>query len=355
MEKQYEHFDLQRLNDINIVEVARQLYLPVRRDGVNYVTNCLWHDDEHPSLVLYNKQGNQHCHCYSCNEHHSVIDLAMKAGGWTFKESCEWLSRQFGISTTSTGYVPQPKRQLPNTKPIELLYIPMEMVDRMVSTESSLCRCLMHMARGKDALWTPETVEWQVEEYRLGCYALGDNDDYTVFPSIDSQGKVCNLKIQHYDTDPSSARFCHDDKGQSYWLASMWIKQNLLSGKKEQYRTNCLFGEHLLQRYPGTTVALVESPKNALFGALAYPDMLWLATGNKNNLSRQVLQALQGRDVLVIPDRDAIDSWSVTIQGMGDLANFTVSDFCEHHAPENELKFDIADYLQAQVSSKEDC
>ena len=79
MEKQYEHFDLQRLNDINIVEVARQLDLPVRRDGVNYVTNCLWHDDEHPSLVLYNKQGNQHCHCYSCNEHHSVIDLAMKA------------------------------------------------------------------------------------------------------------------------------------------------------------------------------------------------------------------------------------------------------------------------------------
>ena len=31
---------------------------------------------------------------------------------------------------------------------------------------------------------------------------------------------------------------------------------------------------------------------------------------------------------------------------MADLANFIVVDICEHKAPEGELKFDIADYLQ---------
>ena len=31
---------------------------------------------------------------------------------------------------------------------------------------------------------------------------------------------------------------------------------------------------------------------------------------------------------------------------MADLANFTVSDFCRRMAPDDQPKFDIADYLQ---------
>jgi len=34
---------------------------------------------------------------------------------------------------------------------------------------------------------------------------------------------------------------------------------------------------------------------------------------------------------------------------MSDLANFTVSDFCQRMAPEGQPKFDIADYLQQQL------
>lgn len=348
MNKQYEHYDDHRLNDLNIIEVARRLNIKLYRAGVDYKTNCLWHEDQHPSLILYNRAGNQHCHCYTCGAHHSVIDLVMTVGEWSFKEACQWLSNEFGIGTTTVSYIPQPKRR-PEVKPEEPIYsyIPVEMVDRMVSTESSLCRCLMLMAHTKDALWKPEAVEWQIEEYRMGCHALWDFDDYTVFPSIDRLGRVCNLKVQHYDANPQSPRFGHDDKGQSYWLASMWVKQKLLP-ENTKYRCDCLFGEHLLSRYPDTTVALVESPKNAIFGALAFPEMIWLASGNKTNLKRSVLQPLCGRDVIVFPDCDAVDEWTTIIQGMTDLANFTVSDFCQRHAPEGQPKFDIADYLQAQ-------
>ena len=96
-------------------------------------------------------------------------------------------------------------------------------------------------------------------------------------------------------------------------------------------------------------MALVESPKNALFGALAFPHLVWVAAGNKGMLKRGVLQPLQGRDVMVIPDCDAVGEWTVAISKMADLANFIVSDFCQRHAPEGQPKFDIADYLCQQL------
>ena len=58
---------------------------------------------------------------------------------------------------------------------------------------------------------------------------------------------------------------------------------------------------------------------------------------------------LQGRDVIVIPDGDAVEEWTAAIATMTDIANFTVSDFCRLMAPEGEPKYDIADYLQQHV------
>ena len=43
-----------------------------------------------------------------------------------------------------------------------------------------------------------------------------------------------------------------------------------------------------------------------------------------------------------------IAEWTGIIDGMADLANFTMSDFCRRMAPEGQPKFDIADYLQEQ-------
>ena len=229
-QQQYEHYDGHRLNELNIVEVARRLNIKLHRAGVNFKTNCLWHPDKNPSLVLYNKPGNQHCHCYTCGAHHSVIDLAMEAGGWTFKDACQWLSQEFGIGTTQSWRsmsAPQQRNTEPTQDP-DYHYIPMEMVEPLVSVNNSLCQCLMHMAHTKDAVWTPEAVEWQAEEYRLGCYELWGRDDWTVFPCIDYWNRVCNLKVQHYDTAPESGRFGHDDIGNSYWLASMWLKDGKL-------------------------------------------------------------------------------------------------------------------------------
>ena len=53
--------------------------------------------------------------------------------------------------------------------------------------------------------------------------------------------------------------------------------------------SQCLFGEHLLARYPDKPVALVESEKTAVVCASINPDCVWLATGGKGQLNDRVL------------------------------------------------------------------
>lgn len=339
----YEHYDTARLNAIPITGVARRLGYTLQRAGSVYKTRCPWHDDRHPSLTLYERTNENRCHCFSCGKGGSVIDFVMQSLGYSFKDACEWLSREYGISTTqpwpSNKPLPAPT---PRPQPVEptYTYIPAEMVENMMSADNSLCRCLLQM-------YDANAVESVVEEYRLGSYSMNVFDDYTVFPSIDAHGRVCNLKAQHYCTDSSSPRFAHSDPGSCYWLGAIMAKEGRLP-KDAVFRSACLFGEHLLPRYPDAIVVLVESPKNALFGALEYPELLWVAVGNKGMLKREVLLPLRGRHIIVIPDADAVDQWAETIGTMADLANFTVSDYCRRVAPQGEPKYDIADYLASQ-------
>lgn len=334
-------YDLERINAISIVEVARHLGLTLWRAGVNYVTRCPWHNDQHPSLVLYHRTGENHCHCFTCGHDHKVIRLAMQVLNVGFLEACEWLSEEFCIPTLD-GHAIRSKRchffkEPPaEEKQPDYMYIPNDMVDRMVTAEDGLSRCLMR-------LFCPEAVNWTVEEYRIGCYAFGGLDDYTTFPSIDSQGRVTNIKIQHYDSNPDSPKFCHCDMT-TYMLGKIWQNGGLLP-RDAELQSACMFGEHLLSKYPTQTVVLVESPKNAIVGSLAYPELLWIAVGNKTGIRRKRMMPLAGRNIIVIPDRDAIELWTKEIAEMCDLANFSVLPFSLHTGDADDKHYDVADFI----------
>ena len=333
------HYDMERLRAVSIRNVASQ-FGTVKRYGSTYKTLCPWHEDHDPSLSLVERTGENYCHCFSCDKGGDVIAYVMAAMNTDFRGACEWLSRQYSILTTSTPtHISRARQNSVTEAEAESAhdYIPMEMLDGLVSVENSLCQCLMK-------LFLSQKVEWIAEEYLIGSYELNGHDNCTVFPNIDYNGQVCNLKVQWYDTDITSPRFAHSQKGLCYWLASMWKNEKRLP-RTAHYTTKTLFGEHLLPKYPAQTVALVESPKNALVGALEHPEMIWLATGNKNSLKRHHLQPLSGRNIIVIPDRDAISQWKELVATMSDVANFCVSDFCEQVAPVDKPKYDIADYI----------
>jgi len=71
----------------------------------------------------------------------------------------------------------------------------------------------------------------------------------------------------------------------------------------------CLFGEHLLAKYPDRPVSLVEAEKTAVIASLFCPDQVWVATGGCGQLGEEKLATLKGREVTVYPDSGAFMKW----------------------------------------------
>lgn len=59
-------------------------------------------------------------------------------------------------------------------------------------------------------------------------------------------------------------------------------------------------------------------------------------------LTRQILEPLRGRDVLVFPDRDALPDWRDKLSSLQDMANFVLSTYW---MDEVGAKGDIADWI----------
>ena len=57
---------------------------------------CIWHDDRHPSLSF--KDG--YCHCFSCKNGGSAIDVAMQLHGLPEKAAAEKLNTDFKLGVT---------------------------------------------------------------------------------------------------------------------------------------------------------------------------------------------------------------------------------------------------------------
>ena len=71
----------------------------------------------------------------------------------------------------------------------------------------------------------------------------------------------------------------------------------------------CLFGAHLLGKYPEKIVALVEGEKTAVVMSMLKPNFVWLATGGCENLNKDVTLPLVGRRVVIIPDSGCLEKW----------------------------------------------
>lgn len=338
MKKHYNtHYDVQRLNEIPISSVVDRLDV-LKRKGVRHLTTCPWHEDKNPSLTLYEGTGENHCYCFACGHRGSVIDYVMQHEGYNFKDACKWLAGTFGVGETQEArrmpaVYRKPKPEIIEPEPT---FIPMNFVDDMASDASSMCKCMR-------MLFEPELVNFIAEEYRLGVYEFWGFDDCVTFPSIDQWGNVHNIKVQHYCTDATSEKFAHSDGKGSIWLGVCLVNAGLLP-KGSCFSSRCLFGEHLLAKYPRATVALVESPKNALFGAATRPELVWVATGNKEAFKLENIQALKGRDVIVFPDHDAYDDWNEKAERFRFVANFSTSKTTQNSSSLGE-KYDIADLI----------
>ena len=100
--------------------------------------------------------------------------------------------------------------------------------------------------------------------------------------------------------------------GYQGWTHIPLIRQGVLPKDWQLYQ--CLFGQHLLTRYPDRHVCLVESEKTALIMAAVRPEHLWLATSGCGGLSAERLLCLRGRRVTLFPDSGCYQKWSRQMQ-----------------------------------------
>lgn len=205
-------------------------------------------------------------------------------------------------------------------------------------------------------------LEKVISMYHLGTITKGFRKGAITFPFIDINNRIRALQVKNFDN--------YNHTTGTDFLHSMIERENKKLGKqnpawlndylKNEIKVSCLFGEHLLNKYPNNTVALVEAPKTVIYCNLyfGFPDttknLLWLAVYNLSSLNLAKCKALQGRKVVLFPDLSkgskAFELWNnkaneLMKQLKGTV--FKVSDLLEQIATEKDKEQgkDIADFL----------
>lgn len=208
----------------------------------------------------------------------------------------------------------------------------------------------------------PKSIEKIISQYYLGTIEDGWMAGAITFPFIDLSKNIRTVQVKSFDNNNHSTRtdFLHTILKKDYQNKKTelpgWLESYL---KNEKYVT-CLFGEHLLSKFPNNPIALVEAPKSAIYGTLyfGFPDnpthLLWLAVYNLSSLNLEKCKVLKGRKVFLFPDLSkdgkACRLWAEKANEFSNKmpdTQFIVSNFLEKNAlpADKEAGLDIADFL----------
>jgi len=188
-------------------------------------------------------------------------------------------------------------------------------------------------------MFEPSEVQRIINTYYLG-YSKNKN---VIFWQIDCKGLIREGKSMKYDPRTGEREKASWATGDSYWIFSTLQARKVLPTPASS--TKCIFGEHLLRDADSSTnVMIVESEKNAIFGALAFPDYTWLAVGSSQDIGKiwKVKDILaKCRSVIVVPDADALLDWGEHVERLN-LKKAKVSNLCAGHAG----GWDLADIIR---------
>lgn len=183
-----------------------------------------------------------------------------------------------------------------------------------------------------------QIVEKAIKDYLIGTTKSGK----TVFWQVDQSGNVRTGKIIAYDRGRGKRR----KDVPPNWVHAELKKINRL--KNDFNLKQCFFGEHLLRDDSAKPAAIVEAEKTAVIASICFPQLVWLATGAKQNLKSERLTTFGKRKIILYPDADSFVLWQEIAQlaRLGGAA-VEVSNLLETHATDEQKAngFDLADYL----------
>ena len=203
-----------------------------------------------------------------------------------------------------------------------------------------------------------------VQLYHLGTVANGYRAGAITFPFIDKKGNVRAIQVKQFDEQnhTTGTDFLHSIIEKHHIRNNEPLPEWLKAYTRQDKRISCLFGEHLLSKYPNTKVYLFEAPKTAIYATLyfGFPEQsntICLAVYNKSSFSFDKLKVLQGRFIYVFPDLskdgNTFKEWETKAKEYENRlpgTRFIFSDLLEQLAPERDKSEgnDLADYLIKQ-------
>ncbi len=209
-----------------------------------------------------------------------------------------------------------------------------------------------------------KSIESIIALYQLGTINKGFRKGATTFPFIDVNKQIRTIQVKQFDVNnhTTGTDFLHSMIDRYYKKNNTQQPLWLTAYLKNDLKVSCLFGEHLLNKYPNHSVALVEAPKTAIYATLYFglpniKNLIWLAVYNLSSLNGNKVKVLKGRNVILFPDLSkngkAFTDWSNKAkQFEKQLPNtkFIVSNLLELNAKDNERNngYDLADFLIKQ-------
>ena len=155
-----------------------------------------------------------------------------------------------------------------------------------------------------DFIWfDQDKLEALMERYPIGATEQTE----PIFWHINAEHKITNGHIITMESDTGKV---YDDS---------WYYQD--------GRPTCLFGEYLLNSFPSQTAALVKDEMTAAVMSCFPTPYIWLAIG-KNHVTPSDLLPLEGRSVVVFPNKGEYDKWEECLRQIPHL-QFHVSDVME--------------------------
>lgn len=176
-----------------------------------------------------------------------------------------------------------------------------------------------------------------IELYRIGIDNTSSyTNDWVIFWQHDVNNKCRSGKIIKYQP---TGRRCKEYK-------ATWFHRKQ-TGRKHLFEdfnlVQCLFGEHLLNKFPNKPIAIVESEKTALIASLFIDKYIWIACGGIGELRAPKIDVLKNRSVTVFPDLGGFDKWAAKAKEFGFNISRHIEDIATEQERENGL--DIGDYL----------
>lgn len=336
----------QKIKDAaSIVDVVGD-YVTLRKSGVNYKALCPFHTDHSPSMSVSPKRNIYKC--FVCGAGGNPVDFLMNHPDTrlTYPDALRYLAKKYNIWIDDTPQQdarwmhvkPATPRKPEDIKPLDTLYIDRSIVKRTTDLreQNQFVTWLKSLPWGDERRKRIDPTLWQ---YCVGHFR---KDGRTCWWQIDEQGRPHTAKLMMYGPDGKRNRDRWDHPG--------WAHNYLPYDRDKYQMQQCLFGLHLIDRYPDRPVNIVESEKTAIICTIAFGQEqgLWLACGGLQNMKEQELQPLidRQRNIYLWPDKDGADDWRLFADNI-DYPNLHVwpKFLTDNWLPEDGPKADIADVI----------